>query len=142
MNNVGYVLLVAAVYVLAVMRIVRLINFDTILDPVRLRIDRPAVVADAAAVEADAAGQSIIAELHRERSARWRKLQEFASCPWCVGMWVAFGTVWLPLYHADNPVVRYVGVGLAVSMIVGLLAPLSADEFDVIPDGKPEANSP
>jgi hypothetical protein len=135
--SLGQIVVVAVIYVLAVMRVTRLINFDTVLDWLRVAVARPAAVADAAAVEADGAGQSIIAEMHRAKAGRWRTLQLFLSCPWCVSVWVAAGTAWLPLYHSGNAVVQYVGVVLAASMVVGLLAPLSADEYDI--DNQPVA---
>lgn len=47
-------------------------------------------------------------------------------------MWVAFGTVWLPLYFNDNPVVQYLGIALAISHLVGIFAwAADTEEIDV-----------
>lgn len=93
----------AVVYVLAVMRVTRLINSDTILDPLRLRWAKNAT------------------------------LDYFFSCPWCVGFWLCLGTVWAPMYFADNVGLRYLGFALATSQLVGMAAPLYNDEdIDVV----------
>lgn len=110
--SVGYTVLVVVVYVLAVARIVRAVNHDTILDPVRVWV----------AARGRDDSRSVV-----ER-ARWNVLLHWSGCPWCVSIWVAGATVWVPLWHASNPVAVYVGVVLAVSMIVGVAAPLSADD--------------
>lgn len=141
-HSLGYTVLVAVVYVLAVMRLTRLVNFDTILKPLRVAVARPAAIAAVAAVEAENSGQAIISELHRLRAGRWNALLTFLSCPWCVGMWISIATVWLPLHHSDNPLVRYIGIALAVSMVIGLLAPLSADEENIVDDDEPQAVTP
>ncbi len=104
--------LTVPVYVLAVMRLTRLINADAILDRIRIAIAHRARGEDRSAAE----------------RRRWLAVEYFANCPWCVSIWVALGTSWVPLYHAGNPVAQYVGVSLAVSMLVGLFAPLSSDE--------------
>lgn len=105
---------VLIVYVLAAMRLTRLLNFDTVLDRPRIALVRlvrgnPTVV-------------------------------YFITCPWCVGMWVCLATAWLPLYHADNPVVRYAGLALAASMVIGLVAPLSSDpDINLVDDTQDDA---
>ena len=123
--------MILVVYVLAVARITRLVNYDTVLDWARLFVARRAGSALAAAEEAEAADLWTVGELHRNRQARWNLLLEFAGCPWCVGMWVALaGAV---------PVVIVLGwswwallpVALAASYLVGLAAPLSADELEI-----------
>lgn len=131
-------ILTPVVYVLAVMRVTRLINFDTVLDWLRVWIGNRAAAARDAAIEAESNGQTIIAEGHTKRLTRWNGVFAFLQCPWCVGFWVAVGTAWLPLYRADNPLVQYAGVALAASMIIGLAAPHSADPLDVVdPDPAP-----
>jgi len=91
-------LAIAAVYVLSVMRVTRLINSDTILDPLRIRL------------------------------AKNPTLSYFFACPWCVSIWLCVGSAWVPLWFADNVGVRYLGVVLATSQIVGMAAPLYNDE--------------
>lgn len=88
----------AVIYVLAVMRLTRLINSDTILDPLRIRVARNAT------------------------------LSYFFSCPWCVGFWLCLGTVWAPMFFADNVGLRYAGFALAASQVVGMMSPLFNDE--------------
>lgn len=112
MNESLATLLTVTVYALAVARLVRLVNYDTILDPIRIAIARRGRDENRSPAE----------------QARWNTLLHWAGCPWCVSIWVAAGTAWLPIWFADNPVARYLGVLLAVSMVVGLAAPLSADD--------------
>lgn len=106
--------LVLAVYVLAVMRLTRLLNFDTVLD-------RPRV----ALVRAVRGNPTVV---------------YFITCPWCVGMWVCLATAWVPLYFADNAAARYVAVALAASMVIGLASPLSADPDIVLEDDDEDAD--
>lgn len=125
--SLGSIILALTVYVLAVARVTRLVNHDTVADPVRLFIVGRARRAEAAAVEAERGDHPITTGLQRRRMARWNTVFEFVGCPWCVGFWVsAAGAV---------PVVGLVGwswwavvpVGLACSHLVGVAAPLSAD---------------
>lgn len=130
-HSLGTTILILVVYVLAVARITRLVNYDTVLDGARLFVARRAGSALAAAEEAEAADLWKVGEVHRNRQARWNLVLEFVGCPWCVGMWVALaGAV---------PVVIVLGlswwalvpVALACSYLVGLVAPLSADELEI-----------
>lgn len=125
--SLGNIILVLVVYVLAVARVTRLANHDTIVDPVRLFIVGRARRVQAAADEAERGDHPITAGLQRRRMARWNTVFEFVGCPWCVGFWLALvGAV---------PVVGLLGwswwavapVGLACSHLVGVAAPLSAD---------------
>lgn len=101
-GSVGATVLVLVIYVLAVARIVRFINYDTLLDPLRITAAR----------------------IFGPDS----KVEYFIGCPWCVSIWVAAPTAWLPLFFADNRAVQYVAIVLAASHLVGLFAPLSSDE--------------
>ena len=114
-SGAGFTIFVLSIYVLSVMRVTRLINYDTILDPVRLSVERHSRDSDV----------SVAAQ------TRWSTLSEFLGCPWCVGMWVS-------LLGATGPVIVLrlswwwlLPVALSASMLVGLLSPLSADEFDI-----------
>lgn len=98
----------ALVYVLAVARIVRLINYDAIFDRPRIAIVKMV------------RGNPMVVY--------------FLTCPWCVGMWACLATVWLPVYFSDNLLVGYVGLALAASMVIGLASPLSADDEIEIED--------
>lgn len=110
--SLGYVILVLTVYALAVMRLTRLINDDTVTDPIRVAIARRARDDSRSKAERD----------------RWSTLGYFVGCPWCVSMWLAFATAWIPLFHATNPVARYVAVALAVSHVVGVLSRFASDD--------------
>ena len=112
-------MLVLGIYVLAVARVVRLVNADMILDPLRLAIARRARNMDASPAE----------------RKRWTTLFDFIGCPWCVSVWVAFGSAWVPLYQHDNPVARYVTLALAVSQVIGLLSRLDSDDEITVEEG-------
>jgi hypothetical protein len=82
--------------------------------------------------EALAHGQLVRAALFARRAERWDAVLYFVECPWCVGMWLAFATAWVPLYFADNPVARYVALALAVSHLIGLCARFAdTEEVDI-----------
>ena len=133
--SLGVFVLVLVVYALAIMRLTRLINADTILDRPRLAIAGKAREAMLAANEARAHGQLTRAELYQRRQVRWNTLMYFVQCPWCVGMWLAFGSAWVPLYFHTNPVAQYVGVALAVSHLIGVFARFAdTEEIDVVDD--------
>lgn len=117
-----------AVWVLAVARVVRIVTTDVVFDPIRVRVARRAALAGQTAGEWERAGMVKTARDARRREARWNLLAYLLSCPWCVGMWVAAGTAWIPLWFAGNPVARYAGVVLAGSFLVGLLARAADDE--------------
>lgn len=110
--SLGYVILVLVIYVLAVMRLVRLINADTILDPLRIVIARRA--RDDARSEA-------------ERD-RWSTVEYFVTCPWCVSVWLAAGSAWIPVVIVGWPLWWWPLIGLATSHLVGVCARFSADE--------------
>lgn len=130
-HSLGFTILILIVYVLAVARITRLINYDTVLDWARLFVARRAGSALAAAEEAEAADQWTVAALHRKRQARWNILLEFLGCPWCVGMWAALGGAVVVVSILGWPWLTFLPLGLACSYLVGLAAPLSADEMEI-----------
>lgn len=132
--SLGYATLVLIVYVLAAMRLVRLINGDTILDRLRLIPARHAKANKDIADEAQRLGQVVRAEMFREKVGRWNKVLYFIECPWCVGMWVAFGTAWAPLFLHDQVIVRYVGIALATSHLIGVCARFADTEEIEIED--------
>lgn len=72
MTGLGGTLLVLAMYVLVAARVTRLVNYDAVLDPVRLWVARR------------------ISALQKVGSpSRWIVVAEFMACPWCVGFWVS-----------------------------------------------------
>jgi hypothetical protein len=133
--SLGEQILVGVVYALAVMRLTRLINADTILDRPRLAIASRAKEARLVANEAAAHGQTERAAMYHHKMTRWNTAMYFVQCPWCVGMWLAFGSVWVPLFYADNIVARYIGVALAVSHLIGVMARFAdTEEIDIEDD--------
>jgi hypothetical protein len=60
-------------------------------------------------------------------------LTYFVQCPWCIGMWVALSTGWLPLWLTDRHIALWPLVALAASYLIGVSAENleSADDFDV-----------
>ncbi|AHB79327.1 hypothetical protein JAMAL_7 [Mycobacterium phage JAMaL] len=123
------------VYALAVMRLTRLINADTILDRPRLAIAGKAREARLVMLEARAHGQAVRAQQYQRRMVRWNTAMYFVQCPWCVGMWLALGTAWVPLYFHQNPVAQYLGVALAVSHLIGLCARFAdTEDMEIVDD--------
>jgi Protein of unknown function (DUF1360) len=116
-------ILILVIYALAVARITRLINGDTILDRPRLwiaaREKQHREVADAIKIDPS---QVKTLEYHESIARRWSTALYFVQCPWCVGMWLTLATAWIPLWYADNAVARYLGVALAASHLIGVFA--------------------
>jgi len=130
--SLGAQILVLVVYTLAVMRLTRLINADTILDRPRLAIAARAKAARKEADEATAYGQNARAETYHRKMTRWNKAMYFVQCPWCVGMWLVLTTAWVPLYVPENPVARYLAVALAASHLIGVCARFAdTEEIDI-----------
>lgn len=133
--SVAYTVLVLTVYALAVARITRLINADTITDWLRLIPARRMVAAQEAAQEAEALGQTKQKDIYRTTARRWGGVLGFLECPWCVGMWAALLTVWVPMWHHDNAVARYLALTLAVSHLIGVFARFAdTEEIEIAPD--------
>ncbi|QPX62123.1 membrane protein [Mycobacterium phage Indlovu] len=134
MDN-GYAVLVLIVWVLAVMRLTRLINGDKITDRLRLWPANKIRTGQLARAEALGHGQLNRAAEAEEHIQRWDKVLYFIECPWCVSMWVAFGSAWVPLFYSENVVARYFGVALAASHLVGVLARFAdTEEIDIEDD--------
>lgn len=101
--SLGYIVLVLVLYVLSVMRVVRLINFDAVIDTPR-----------AALVGAFGGPDGTFAY--------------FIGCPWCVGFWVALASAYAPVAIIGWSWWTLIPVALATSYLVGALAPLTADD--------------
>lgn len=111
-----------------------MVNFDTILDPVRLWIARRAAVAGQIADDEGSAGREAAARVARRRQGRWNLLIEFFGCPWCVGLWLALAGAAVVVAVLDWPWLTLLPVGLACSYLVGLAAPVTADEMEIVDD--------
>lgn len=126
--SLGMVILVLTIYLLASARLTRLINFDKITDPFRLAIARRAEVARQAAIEAETNMQTTTAEMYGRRQERWLTAYEFAGCAWCIGFWVSLAGAVAPVVIIGWHWWAALPVALAASHLIGLCAPLSADE--------------
>lgn len=123
--------LILVTYALALARLTRLINADTVLDGPRGwvagREKRQWSIAHGLQANLD---QAQLYEHHRRIARRWSTAMYFIQCPWCVGLWLTLATAWVPLWYADDPVARYAGVALAVSHLIGVCARF-ADTEDI-----------
>lgn len=138
-HSLGLTILILIVYVLAVMRLVRLVNYDTVLDPLRLAVERRVVtartIADQTELRADE--NDAVAKHFRRRQAQWATLAYFLGCPWCVGFWLSLATAIVPVLILGWPWWALFGVALATSHLVGIAAPLSADEdIEIVANGE------
>jgi hypothetical protein len=110
--SLGYVLLTLAIYLLAVARLTRLVNYDIVLDWLAIKVSNLAQDEKRSEVEQE----------------RWATVLEFIGCPWCVGWWFALAgaapTVWVLGWSWWT----LVPIALACSYLVGLASPLSEDE--------------
>lgn len=108
----GTTALVLIVYVLAVMRLTRLITSDTVLDRVRVGIARMARDNDRSATN----------------RAFWTVVSDFLACPWCVGFWLSVGGAVAPVLLLVWPWWTLAPLALACSQLVGMAAPLYTDD--------------
>lgn len=98
--------LVLGVYVLAVARLTRLINFDTVLDRPRM--------------------------YYASKVRHRRTWVYFITCPWCVGLWISLAGAALVVHYLAWSWWWLLPLALACSHLVGIAAPLSADPEVVI----------
>lgn len=90
-----------------VARFTRLVTKDTILDPVRRRIER---------------------KVKREASpAVWRKVDDFLVCPWCVSVWVSIPVAYVAVWFPTN---RFILGGLIACTASWLAANVQVREPD------------
>lgn len=101
----GLTLLILALYLLAVMRVTRLINADTILDTPRIWLLR--------------------------KFGPESTLAYFLSCPWCVSVWVAGISAPFVLWAVGLPLWVWPLLGLATSHLTGLAAQLDGDDLEI-----------
>jgi hypothetical protein len=95
-------ILALVIYVLVVMRLTRLVNADTILDPLRIRV--------------------------AHRFGPGSGFVYFLSCPWCVGMWISLILAIPFVSYINAPWWSWLPIGLACSQLVGMFAPLYNDD--------------
>lgn len=112
--TLGHTLLILAIYVLACARLTRLLNADTIADPLRIWITRRSRNPDTT----DTARR------------RWAILDYWLGCPWCVGWWICLAAAYLPARLIGWPWWTIFPLALAASHLVGIAAVL-ADTEDI-----------
>ncbi|AQT78314.1 hypothetical protein B1R94_02280 [Mycolicibacterium litorale] len=131
-------LLILAIYVLAVARLTRLINFDVVADPIRVAVARRASVAKSAAAEATLADQYTTAALHQRREGRWNTAAYLLECPWCIGFWLCLASAYAPVAIIGWPWWSLFPVALAASHIIGIAARLAAPDDEMSIEPAPE----
>lgn len=100
--SLGYQILALSIYVLATMRLTRLVNSDTILDAPRIMLAR--------------------------KFGPGSTLVYFLGCPWCVGMWLSLLLAIPTVSFLGWPWWTLLPLGLACSQLVGVAAPLYSDD--------------
>jgi hypothetical protein len=135
--SLGCTILVLTIYTLAVARLTRLINADTILDKPRVWLAGRSQTAVLVAQEAETHGQTERERVSRAAARRWATAVYFVQCPWCVGMWVALAAAYLPVRLIGWPWWSVIPVALAASHLVGLSARFADTEDMSIEDDTP-----
>lgn len=101
----GLTIAALLLYVLAVMRVTRLVNADTVTDPLRIAVMRHFGPESAAAY--------------------------FIQCAWCVSMWVGLLTAPVLLKLVDLPLWWWPLLALAASHLTGLATRFDDEEMVV-----------
>lgn len=127
-------LLALVIYALCVMRLVRLINADRILDGWRLKLDDKERTALIERVQAKAANQTVAEAKAEKRRARWNNINYLVTCPWCVSTWLAVPTAPLLFWWIGLPIGFGVMYAFGVSQVVGMAAPSYTDQVSVEDD--------
>jgi hypothetical protein len=116
-------LFILTIYVLAIARLTRLINADTILDAPRLAIAARERQHRSVAkgLEVDLT-QPKLHEYHRSLARRWQTALYFVQCPWCISMWLALAGAIVPVRLIGWSWWALFPVGLAASHLIGVFA--------------------
>lgn len=99
-------ILVLLLWVLALMRVTRLINADEITDPIRISI--------------------------MNRTGPESRWSYFVQCPWCVSMWLGFVTAAFPIWLLHLPWWWLPLLALAGSHLTGLAAQLDEPDAEIV----------
>lgn len=134
-TDLGLALTILAIYVLALARLTRLINADTILDRPRLSIEaRRREVETIVDREIELGRDPETVAYWQRREHRWATAFYFVQCPWCVGMWLALASAWLPVRLLSWPWWASLPVALAASHLIGVCARFADTEEITIED--------
>jgi len=128
--DLGHQLLVIGLYFLAMARVTRLINGDTILDPLRSIPMNKAHTARNTAKDARSGGQLTTATHYDQVARRWSNVLYFIECPWCVGMWICLLGAYPVTRIIGWPWWSFVILALAASHLIGVFA-FAADTEEV-----------
>lgn len=110
-------LLVLAIYVLVAARVTRLVNYDSLLDPIRLWIARHASIAQEQITEFTTPEQNLRAA---RRYARWTTLFDFIACPFCIGFWASVALAPIPIEVIGWPLWTWAVLPWAASHLIGI----------------------
>ena len=117
MTDLGKTLLVLVMYVLVAARLTRLVNYDTVLDPVRLWLARR------------------ISAARREGGvSRWTLAADFMSCPWCVGFWMSVFLAPAVILILGWPWWTLAALPFAASHLVGIGDRWVSDPLEIVED--------
>ena len=122
--DMGLVALTLTLWVLSVARIIRAINYDTLFDPIRLRI-----------AHRIHAGQATLPDTPPSRALKaWITWQQFLGCPWCVGFWVSAATAPAVIIILDWSWWMFPILTLTGSHLIGASDRLVADPLTIVND--------
>jgi hypothetical protein len=121
MTDMGHTLLVLTIYVLVAARLTRLVNYDTVLDPVRLWVARRI----SARQNPDGG---------KPTPTRWATVADFMSCPWCVGFWVSLALAPAAILLLGWPWWSLATLPFAASHLVGIGDRWVADPLEIVAD--------
>ena len=127
----GETLLVLGLYVLVAARLTRMVNYDTVGDPIRLWIARRASTAHLQAGTSDTTDDAV---MWGRRSRRWNGLADFLSCPWCVGLWISAALAPAAIHVIGWPWWTWAVLPFAASHLVGAFDRFVADPVAVVED--------
>lgn len=145
MLSTGPTLVVLVVYLLASMRLTRLINADTVTDFIRVAIGNRVRAEELQTDEAFVHSQIEIAKAHAARAQKWTGAFKFVQCPWCISWWVALPgavlAVWVIKYGWTVDWWAIVPLALACSHLVGVLARFADTEEITVEDAEDDADA-
>lgn len=131
--SIGHTLLVLVVYVLACARLTRLVNADTIFDPIRVWVTGRIKLAEDHETAEYRSQRARDAATTSKR--RWTALSYQLGCPWCIGFWICLACAYLPVHLVGWPWWAVFPLGLAASHLVGVAAVLADTEDIEVTDG-------
>lgn len=114
-----HTLLILTLYVLVAARLTRLVNYDSVLDWLRLRIARRISM-----------GQTTLPP--PRTLPLWLKWQEFLSCPWCVGFWISVALAPLAIWQLGWEWWTWAVLPWAASHLVGIGDRWVSDSLEIV----------